>query len=81
MVSLNGLKKSKIGAMLLLSMIGLLILLPFAPMDAGAQEKKEEAAATAAEGAEGEEGPEKAKDVQYRERTSSGSSPVPLRRN
>ncbi|MFQ5780324.1 MAG: cytochrome ubiquinol oxidase subunit I, partial [Nitrospiria bacterium] len=66
MVSLNGLKKSKIGAMLFLSMIGLLILLPFAPMDAGAQEKKEEAAATAAEGAEGEEGPEKAKDIQYR---------------
>lgn len=58
-ITRNG-KKEKIGAMLLLSMMAMLILLPFAPINVSAQEEE-----AAAEGAEEATGPEMAKDVFY----------------
>ncbi len=61
MLNLNGEKKKKIGAWLLLSMIGMLVLLPFTPaVVMAAEEKAAEAAA------EGDAEPEKAKDVFYK---------------
>ena len=65
MLNLFGERKKKIGAALLLGMMGLLILLPFASTVVMAQEK-----AVVAEGgaeAEGEEKPAMGKDVFYKE--------------
>jgi cytochrome bd-type quinol oxidase subunit 1 len=64
MFSIDG-KKKKIGALILLSMIGMLLLLPFSQMEVSAQEKEGAAVEEAAEPAEGELG-SKAKDKQYK---------------
>ncbi|MEC4677405.1 MAG: hypothetical protein VST69_01445, partial [Nitrospirota bacterium] len=61
MLNLFGEKKKKIGALLLLGMLSLLILLPFAPM-AVVMAQEEEAAVV-----EGEEEPKMGKDVFYKE--------------
>jgi len=55
--------KQKTAPLLLLSMIAMLVLLPFAPVGVFAQEGKKTAAAAGAEGEEA--GPEMAKDVFY----------------
>ncbi len=59
MRSFNDPRKTKIGAMVILGVIGLLLLLPFIPLQAGAQEAPKAAAAT-------EKKVEKAKDVYYK---------------
>lgn len=60
MRSFNDPRKAKIGAGVLLGVIGLLLLLPFIPLQAGAEEAKKEAAAGT------EQKVEKAKDVYYK---------------
>jgi len=64
MFALFGEKKQKIGALLLLSMLGLLVLLPLAPSAVVFAEEEK----VAAEGAEGEEAEvEMAKDIFYKD--------------
>ncbi len=71
---IRGEKKKKVGALLLLSMLGLLIFLPFAPMTAFAQEGGEAVAE------EGSDEPKMGKDVFYKEEGQFGpisSRPAP----
>ncbi len=72
---IQGEKKKKIGALLVLSMFALLILLPFAPLTVFAQEGGEEAVAE-----EGSDEPKMGKDVFYKEEGQFGpisSKPAP----